>query len=239
MTRYGKMALYGLLAACGVCNAQQPGPSPTPEQFQRFVTRMVERLPKAELERIGLPEACTAYDGSAVCPWQGFYSQGFDICRALRLGWSRHCIEKLTLAESGKSFKESWIDTSVEVICPDALSAADRTPQPVTAPASSGGATQDGRQPPPARERAFIDGMIERLPADTRDCYRETCRTYDQERCPLWGMSSLGDAVCDAFASGRSRQQVLEGSQGFYSDEELSAIVDTAVEVICPQYRNR
>ena len=81
--------------------------------------------------------------------------------------------------------------------------------------------------------------MIGRLPEDTRDCYRELCRTYDREQCPLWGMSSLGDAVCEAFASGQSRDEVLEGSQGFYKESELQAIVDTAVEVICPEYRGR
>ena len=49
----------------------------------------------------------------------------------------------------------------------------------------------------------------------------------------------MGDAVCEAFASGQSRDEVLEGSQGFYNESELEAIVDTAVEVICPRYRGQ
>ena len=239
MKRIGPATLSGLVLAFGVCAAQEPVPSSNPAQFERFVTRMVDRIPQAEREHVGLPAACPTYDGSSICPWLGFYSQGFDICRALRTGWSRPCVEKLMLPESSQSFRDAWINASVEVICPDVCTGRGRVPQAESAPATVDGAKENGFRPPPAKDRAFIDRMIERLPEDTRDCYRELCRTYDRERCPLWGMSSLGDAVCDAFASGQSRQEVLEGSQGFYTESELAAIVDTAVEVICPEHRGR
>lgn len=239
MRRNGPIALYTLLVAVGVCAAQEPASSPNPEQFQRFVTRMVDRLPQAERERIGLPGACPTYDGSSICPWLGLYSQGFDICRALRTGWSRVCIEKLMLAGSGQSFRDAWIDASAEVICPDVLTGSRETAQPEPAPAATGRDEAGGFRPDSTKDHAFVDSMIGRLPDDTRDCYRELCRTYDREQCPLWGVSSFGDAVCEAFASGQSRDEVLEGSQGFYNESELEAIVDTAVEVICPRYRGQ
>jgi len=239
MGRNGAIALYTLLIACGVCAAEEPAPSLNPEQFQRFVTRMVDRLPPAEREHIGLPSACPTYDDSSICPWLGFYSHGFDICRALRTGWSRACVGKLMLAESGQSFRDAWIDTSAEIICPDVLTRSREAAQPEPAPAATGSDEERGFRPDTTKDHAFIDSMIGRLPEDTRDCYRELCRTYDREQCPLWGMSSLGDAVCEAFASGQSRDEVLEGSQGFYKESELQAIVDTAVEVICPEYRGR
>lgn len=224
--RTGASVLCTLLVAFDARAAQEAAPSPNPEQFQRFVTRMVELLPSAERERIGLPSACPAYDGTWICPWTGSYSQGFDICGALRKGYSRDCVGRLLLAEIDPAIRDAWIDGSVEVICPDLRSGGGRPqlPQP---------------EPDSTQERVFIDSMIERLPEDTRECYRELCRTYDRELCPLWGMSSLGDAVCEAFASGQSRAEVLEASQGFYEESELAAIVDTAVEVICPEYRGK
>jgi len=143
------------------------------------------------------------------------------------------------LAESGQSVRDAWIDTSAEIICPDVRTGRREATRPEPAPAATGSDEEGGFRPDPTRDHAFIDSMIGRLPEDTRDCYRELCRTYDREQCPLWGMSSLGDAVCEAFASGQSRDEVLEGSQGFYKELELQAMVDTAVEVICPEYRGQ
>lgn len=235
MKHNGTAALCTLLIAFGVCAAEEPAPSTSPEQFQRFVTRMVARLPPTERERIGLPASCPTYDGSSICPWLGFYSQGFDICRALRAGWSRACVKKLMLTGSEESFQDASLDASTEVLCPDVLNGSRRAPHAEPAPVTMGSDTEGGFQPDPTKDHKFIDRMIGRLPTDQRDCYRELCRTYDRKLCPLWGVSALGEAACDALANGQSREEILANSEGFFSESELNAIVDTAIEVICPK----
>jgi hypothetical protein len=57
-------------------------------------------------------------------------------------------------------------------------------------------------------------------------------------------LARLGHAVCDDFAGGTSYQQLadrlltLEGSRPMPS-EDLGAVIDSAVNTLCPQYRSR
>ena len=242
MRRNGTLLLCTLLIAFHAPAAQEPESWPNPAQFQEFVTRMVERVPSGYREHLGLPAACSTYDGTSICPWTGIFSQGFDICLARTHGYSHACIKKLLLptddnSEGNASFQDALIDVSAEVICPEVVTGS---PQVAPAPTLKGNAQEEGVRPDPKKDQEFIEVMIQRLPADVRGCYRDLCRTYDKERCPLWGFSAAyGEAVCDALGSGQSREELLQGSEGFFSESELAAIVDTAIEVICPQYRTK
>jgi hypothetical protein len=57
-------------------------------------------------------------------------------------------------------------------------------------------------------------------------------------------LARLGHAVCDEFAGGASfqaladRLNTLEGSNPLPS-EDLGAVIDSAVNTLCPQYRSR
>ena len=51
----------------------------------------------------------------------------------------------------------------------------------------------------------------------------------------LWFFSEFGNSVCEELGKGRTREQVLEGMAGFFKPSEDLAIVETAVEVMCPQ----
>lgn len=203
---------------------------------------MVDRVPSSHREHLGLPPACSTYDGTSICPWTGIFSHGFDICQALKHGYSHACIKKLLLprnddSEGNASFQDALIDVSSEVICPEV---ATGSPQVAAAPPIKDDAQDEGFRPDPKKDQKFIEVMIRRLPTDVRECYLDLCRTYEKERCPLWGISAAyGDVVCDALGSGQSREELLQNSEGFFKESELVAIVDTAIEVICPQYRTK
>lgn len=57
-------------------------------------------------------------------------------------------------------------------------------------------------------------------------------------------LTRMGHAVCDGFSSGASYEELadrvstLEGSDAL-SSEDLGAVMDSAVQTLCPQFRNR
>jgi uncharacterized protein YcsI (UPF0317 family) len=78
--------------------------------------------------------------------------------------------------------------------------------------------------------------MIKRLPKYQQDDLERLCQKHS-ERCPLFGFSSFGDSVCASLQNGQSRDQVIAGLSEFFDAAASEAIVDTALEVICPQHR--
>lgn len=167
----------------------------------------------------------------------GYYELGWTACKGLRIGHSRELILEEALTPDDQRLNEVIFDAAVQVLCPEFADKGDgsRIPEP---PAPGVAADSVEFKPDPAKDRKFIDRMIEHLPADTRDDYRRVCKNYDRN-CPLWGFSAYGDAACEALRQGQTREQILEGMAGFFSPSEDQAIVDTAIEVICPQYGRR
>ena len=234
MNAYRSLVLSTLLITCGVCSAQASGPNP--ETYRRFVAGMVERVPDMERERLGLPAACPTYDGTSICKWDAILGKAYDVCSAMRRGESHACIAKLRLKgpEKDEAFNQALIQTAAVVICPTAASedGGSHRSEPTNLPTG-----ERGIHPDPKTDQEFIKRLIERLPEDERECYRQSCRTYDRGSCPLWGMSAYGDAVCGLLKSG-VRPDDIEGD-GFFVEADTVAIVNTAIELLCPQHRQR
>lgn len=234
------------IAATGLATAQsdQYPDSVTYEAKKDDFTR---RLPEkfSPEERAAATRECLARQGG-VDPdnrcgnWFGaeaWYEIGWTACRGLRSGYSRKLILKELLLPDDAKFNEAIFATATEVLCPEFADKASRSqrqePPPPLLPADPA-----EWKPDPAKDRRFIDGMIEHMPSDTREDLRHVCKNYDQN-CPLWGFSQFGDAACEGLGRGQTREDVAKGMAGFFKPSEDLAIIDTAIEVICPQYADR
>jgi hypothetical protein len=101
----------------------------------------------------------------------------------------------------------------------------------VAASASLAGACGSGSSTNSAADQAFLQTL------HLTDPQINTYRTDVQ-------LTRLGHAVCDDFSSGASYQEVadrlstLQGSSALPSPD-LGSVIDSAVEAMCPQYRDR
>jgi hypothetical protein len=240
------LAALLIISTTGVATAQTD-PYPDPAMYEARKGAFTSRLPEkfSQEERAAATLDCLArqggHDPNERCSnWYGldaWYELGWTVCRALRSGYSRNLILKELLLPDETRFNEAIFATATEVLCPEFADKASRSerqeppPRPVAA-------DPDAWKPDAATDRKFIDRMIEHLPGETREDYRHVCKNYDQN-CPLWGFSEFGNSVCEELGQGRTREQVLEGMAGFFKPSEDLAIVETAVEVICPQYGGR
>jgi hypothetical protein len=107
----------------------------------------------------------------------------------------------------------------------------------VTPRLSAQGNTSPPKHP---KEREFNRRFIEHLPREQRDVYSSKCQNDDEPECPGKMLISFAETMCRFFAEGRykTRNEALESMGGFFG-KESEAFVDTAIEVICPQHRDR
>ena len=96
--------------------------------------------------------------------------------------------------------------------------------------------------PPPKhpKEREFNRRFIEHLPREQREVEFNKCQN-DELKCPARDLISFAETMCRFVAEGRykTRNEVLDSMGGFFIRAEAEALVDTAIEVICPQYRDK
>ena len=234
------------VAASGLATAQvglYPDSATYEAKKEQFTRRLPEKF-SAE-ERAVATRECLARQGgldpnNRCGDWFGgeaWYRLGWAACSGLRSGYSRKLILKELLLPDDAKFNEAIFATATDVLCPEFADDTDGSRKPEPSPPSVA-ADPDEFQSNTAKDRKFIDRLIEHLPGDTRKDYRHACQNYDQN-CPLWGFSAYGDAACEALGQGQTREVVLEGMAGFFTPSEDRAIVDTAIEVICPQYADR
>ena len=93
---------------------------------------------------------------------------------------------------------------------------------------------------PPAKQREFIRRFIEHLPPEQRQVYFSQCQN-DEPECPVRSAIGFAETLCTLVSEGRykTRKQTLDSMGSFLISAEAEALVDTAIEVICPQYQNR
>ena len=91
---------------------------------------------------------------------------------------------------------------------------------------------------PPAKQREFIRRFIEHLPPEQRQAYFSQCQN-DNPECPARSAIGFAQTGCQFISEGRykTRKQAVDSMGSFLITAEAEALVDTAIEVICPQYR--
>ena len=101
-------------------------------------------------------------------------------------------------------------------------------------------AEENTSSPTHLKEREFNKRFIEHLPREQREVYFRECQN-DESKCPARDLISFAETMCRFVAEGRykTRNEVVDSMGGFFIRAEAEALVDTAIEVICPQYRNR
>jgi hypothetical protein len=231
------------LSAIAMANSQDPPNDMVVDgKKTEFFAQLAAKF--SEDERKQIIDACLAQThGGILCgDWftnEAWYGLGLDTCKALKKGYSRKVILKDLLpppdAASGGKFNEAIFDTAIEVLCPEC--------------AGRQGCARDGEDSAseevesgndlgidPQKDQLFIKSMIKRLPKYQQDDLGRLCRTYS-ERCPLFGFSAYGDSACASLQNGQSRDQVIAGLSEFFDSASSEAIVDTALEVTCPQHR--
>lgn len=241
--RTGLAIMALALSAVGTGGAQDvSNDSAVDAKKSEFAARLTSRFSADERQQI-IDECLDQTHGGVRCAdWfsnEAWYGLGLDTCKALQAGYSRKLILRDLLPPPGRAggdnFNEAIFDTAVEVLCPECAGkqgCARGQEDPSSAEAEGG--NDLGIEP--QKDQLFIKSMIKRLPKYQQGDLGRLCRTHS-ERCPLFGFSSYGDSVCTSLQKGQSRDQVIAGLGEFFDPATSKAIVDTALEVTCPQYQ--
>jgi len=231
------------LSAIAMANSQDPPDDMAVDgKKTEFSARLTSRFSADERQQV-IDECLAQTHGGTQCGnWfasEAWYEFGLTTCQALKKGYSRKLILKDLLPPpapaTGDKFNEAIFDTAIEVLCPEC---ADKQgcARDLEDPASEKVEGGNDLGIDPRKDQLFIKSMIKRLPKYQQDDLGRLCRTYS-ERCPLFGFSTFGDSACASLQNGQSRDQIVAGLGEFFDPAESEAIVDTALEVTCPQYR--
>lgn len=244
------MVVAAVLASLNISAAGQtemfPDAKTYEEKEQIFLTRLPEKF--SPEERAEATRECLARQGgvdpaNSCSNWYGleaWYQFGWRACDGLRRGYSREFILKeLLLPPDAGKLNDAIFDTAVEVLCPkDVLDVYRREFEQQLSEEAAEGEDVSGIRLDAKKDQLFIERMLEEFPELERSEYRNQCRTHT-ERCPFWGFSIYGDNVCRLLREGHSRAEILEGESEFFGRTTQRAIVDAAIEVICPEFMGR
>lgn len=241
--RTGLAIVVLALSGVAVGNAQDvPNDGAVNARKTEFSDRLTSRFSTDERQQI-IDECLAQTHGGVLCnDWfsnEAWYGLGLDTCKALKAGYSRKLIVRDLLPPpgraSGNKFNEAIFDTAIEVLCPECADKQDCA-RGQEGPASAEAERGNGPRIDPKKDQLFIKSMIKRLPKYQQGDLGHLCKTHS-ERCPLFGFSSFGDSVCTSLQNGQSLDHVLGGLSEFFDPTTGKAIVDTALEVTCPQFR--
>jgi hypothetical protein len=93
--------------------------------------------------------------------------------------------------------------------------------------------------PEDPKDREFVTRFIEHLPSEEREETSRWCQKFGPE-CPVNTLVYYAVTMCKAIGEGKykTRKQLLDSTGSFFKRTESEALLETAIEIICPQYRD-
>lgn len=103
------------------------------------------------------------------------------------------------------------------------------------------------QQPPPLpplskpEAQQFMLRMFTYLPRSMRTEYETACADWG-DQCPMADFGQMAQITCQVLDSGAAKSKadmVKSAEGGLYRPEELGAMVEAAIDILCPRHMNK
>jgi hypothetical protein len=93
--------------------------------------------------------------------------------------------------------------------------------------------------PEDPKDREFVARFIEHLPREEREDTSRWCQKFGPE-CPVNTLVYYAVVMCKEIGEGhyKTRKRLLDSMGDFVKRTESEALLETAIEIICPQHRD-